>query len=68
MSSKIQRLISLIMPSPSLLSVFPTQVGVSLILLSDYAHNLSFPHTSGGEPMYTNLRKELRAFSPHKWG
>ena len=48
--------------------VFPTHVGVYLILTRFSACGLGFPHTRGGVPSSVSSTASSAWFSPHTWG
>ena len=48
--------------------VFPTQVGVILILTNGLAMMKSVPHTGGGDPIFQQVQDAVLMCSPHRWG
>ena len=50
------------------LRVFPTHVGVYLILNNTVRQVIRFPHTRGGVPPFSFPASTEWLFSPHTWG
>ena len=49
-------------------TVFPTHVGVILIVIIKLTITDSIPHTRGGDPDNSAQQVEVRKYSPHTWG
>ena len=55
-------------PSVTAQAIFPTHVGVSLMMSASASGFPDFPHACGGEPLFTAVRVKSISFSPRMWG